>query len=231
MSGFRPLLSLVGMVALALGISAPAFASSVYTSYSIDSRYTIAAATCDSTGRCIGYGRLHGLNGPCSLLEGPATTHGDITRQQLYVLQTGSDSIPVVALKIYDKTVSTRPDDEYLRISLIRTIPLPSFRGGSKLTCAMAGNPTSLFLGVVGAGHAIQFDRKTLTGHTFGADPYLRSHFTSMVADQTGYVSVYFGGGAYASAYLFGPDGIVIDTGDPYSQVLLTNQNNGVSLK
>jgi len=230
MPGFRSVLSLVGLATLTLGISAPASASSVYTTYSVDSPYTIAAATCDSTGHCIGYGRLHGLNGACSLLEGPATTHGDITRQQLYVLQTGSDAIPVVALKIYNKTVSTRPSIEYLRISLIRTIPLPSFQGGSNLTCAMAANPTSLFLGIVGAGHAMQLDRKTFTGHTFGADQYLRPHFSSMVADATGYVSVYFGAGRYTSSFLFGPDGKIVDSSE-FGPNYLTNQSNGVSLK
>src|ERR1700761_3893289 len=104
MSGVRPVLSFAGMAVLILGISAPAFASGVYTTYQFNGPNTIDASTCGSTGTvqgCFTGASLNGLTGACAFLEGPATTNGNTTTQQLFVLQTGSDAAPVVALRIY----------------------------------------------------------------------------------------------------------------------------------
>jgi hypothetical protein len=146
-----------GVLAFALGCSAPAWGQ-VYTTYSFNGPNTIDAATCGSTAAsagCFGGASLNNLLGPCAMLEGAPSVSGQTTTQELYVLQTGSDASPVVALKVYTKKIVVQPQTAITTITLKRSVTIPSFHGGTKLTCAIAANPTSFFLGIVGAEHAV----------------------------------------------------------------------------
>jgi len=148
-----------GVLAFAFGASAPSSAAgAVYTTYSFNGPNAIDAETCGSTGTvqgCFPEASLTQLLGPCAILEGPPAVSGQTTTQDVYVLQTGSDAAPIVALKVFTKSVTVQPQTVTTTISLRRSVNILSFHGGTKLTCAMAANPTSIFLGITGAEHAV----------------------------------------------------------------------------
>ena len=224
-----------GVLAFLLCFPAPA-RSEVYTTYSFNGPSEIDASTCGSTGSVAGCfggagtGITH-LHGPCAMLESAPSVSGKITTQELYVLETGSDAAPAVALKVYTKKIIIQPDNVITRISLKRSVTILNLHGGAGRTCMIAANPTSLFLGIVGAENAVQINRKNFAGHRFGGDSPQPQPFTSMTANEAGYVSVYFGGGLLKSFYLFGPDGKNVSGGGAGTSVFIPNQTNGISLK
>jgi hypothetical protein len=233
---FNPVKLFACLVAVASGIAIPAFAGGgLYTTYTLNGSNTIDLSTCGSTGTeqgCFGGTSLIRLNGVCSLLAGPVTTQGDATRQPLYVLETGSDALPVVTLKIYSKVVKARPvmigpnpsTDVSTTATLVKSVNLLKLKGGTNVTCQMAANATSLFVGTSATTHALQVDKVKFTSRAFGGG---RLH--DITADEHGYVRANFEG-RNPNGYTFGPDGKELSLGGLANPVVIPNQTNGIPL-
>jgi hypothetical protein len=228
--------AIVCSVAVTFGISVPAFAdNSLNTTYTFNGPNAIDLMTCGSTSTsqgCFGGTTLTGLSGVCSLLVGPMTTNGNVTKQSLYLLQTGSDTAPVVTLKVYAKVITAKPvmvgPNRWTKVtttaSLTKAVKIPSLKGGSKATCNMAANANSIFAGTSATQHAIQLDKTKFTVRPFGGG---RLH--EITANEEGYVTVIFEGNS-PSQYTFGPDGKTAEMGGIANPVVMPNQTNGVSL-
>jgi len=235
MAGCGLLIRVVCLLGFVFGISVPAFAAgAAYSTYSFNGTHQIDVTNCGTTGTvhgCFGPGAsLNGLDGACSILEGPPTTKGNLTTQLIYVLQTGSDADPVVRLKVYKKNITIQPNNIVLAIALQRSVNILSLTGGSNLTCSMAANSTSIFLGTSTGTHAVQLNKKNFVGRPFGKS-LPPERLTGITASEEGYVTVYFGGKGGASFYLFGPNGQSVEFGGAGNPVFVPNQTNGVKLK
>jgi hypothetical protein len=227
----------VSSAAIALGISSPAFAgNSLYTTYTFNGPTQVDLATCGSTNTsqgCFGGASLVGLSGVCSLLTGPTTTNGNVATQRLYLLQTGSDVSPVVTLKVYNKTVSAQPvmvgpnpsTKVTTAVSLFRSVNIASLKGGSKATCSMVANASSIFISTSATQHVVQLDKKKFIGHPIGGGP-----LREMTADENGYVTLNFEG-RNPTQHIFGSDGKQVEFGGLANPLVVPNQTNGVPLE
>jgi hypothetical protein len=234
--GFNSFRSSICSAAIALGMTVPAFAgNSLYTTYTFNGPNAIDLMTCGSTNMsqgCFGGASLTGLSGVCSLLAGPATTSGHMTKQRLYLLQTGSDAAPVVTLEVYDKVVNAQPvmvgpnltTKVTTTVSLFRSVKIATLKGGSKATCSMAANNSSLFVGTSATQHAVELDKTKFAGHPFGG-----GHLHEITANEEGYVTAIFEGNN-PSQYTFGPDGKSTAVGGIANPVVIPNQTIGVPL-
>jgi hypothetical protein len=221
---------------VALGINVSAFAGGdLYTTYTLNGPNAIDLNTCGSTGTeqgCFGGTSLIRLNGVCSLLAGPVTTKGTVTRQPLYVLERGSDALPVVTLKVYSKVVRAQPvmvgPNPSTKVTttaiLLKSVDLLLLKGGTTATCHMAAKARSLFVGTSASIRAVQVDKTKFTSHAIGVG---RLH--DITADENGYVRVNFEG-RNPTGYTFGPDGKALSSGGMANPVVIPNQTNGIPL-
>ncbi len=218
--------------AIGLGLAAPAFAAStIVTTYGFNGSSEIGSSTCGAAGEgqsCYPGDSMTGLSGACSMLEGASTTAGGATTQELYILETGTEAAPVVRLNIYKKTVTIGAAIN-TNIVLRKSVIIRSLKGGSNLTCFMAANAGSIFLGTSSATHAVQFNRKTLVGQPFGQG-LPPGKLTAMSANEAGDVTVYFSSKNNQYFYVFGPDGKNVELGGASGNVFVPNRVSGLSL-
>ena len=141
------------------------------------------------------------------MLEGALDTHGGISRQPIYIMDSNAGGGTSVALDVYRKTVVTTKNTITTTFKLIKAASLP-LAGGSSTNCKAAANAAVIAAGTSTSTTAALINKTTLKVQNYGgfSPP---EDVSSITVDAAGYLSINFTNGFY----LLGPDGQSVGDG------------------
>jgi len=189
-----------------------------YTLFSGGGQTTVDWVVCGSTAEsegCYASGSLGPFVAVGAMLEGVASTKGNVVTRAIYVVDSGSASS--VKLYVYKKTDTVTAEYDTVVVTLARTIPLPSLTGGSTALVSMAANPTFLYIGTDQSSAAVEVRKSNLSITQVGD---FSVGVTSITSDQYGYITITQGDGFT----VLGPTGEGVEDGGGAQFLLGTTQ-------
>jgi hypothetical protein len=212
---------LTTILAFAAALSAHAQApaaldATLYTTYSLyNSDQTVDLIVCGSTQEsegCYGSASLGPFGKVGALLEGGASTKGDVVTRMIYIVDIGAGSGgDSVELYVYKKTDTITSSSDTVGVTLAHSISLPLV-GGSSATCSMAANPTALYIGTNQSPQGVSVKKSNLTVKQLpGYSPPI--NVTAITADAYGYVTVTQGSSGDTAFAVYAPTGGQVEDG------------------
>lgn len=190
-------LAACALLALCTALSAQTPAApdaTLFTTYSLFSgEQTLDWSVCGSTATsegCYAAGSLGPFGKIGAMIEGNPSVSGSTVTRMIYVVDIASGTSGTgVTLYAYKKTDTVSSSSDTVKVTLTKTINLPTLTGGSTATCSMAATPTLLFIGTNQTQQAV-YVKKSNFSITPVSVYIIGPPVTAITVDKYGYVTV-----------------------------------------
>ncbi len=124
------------------------------------------------------------------MIEGNPSVSGNTVTRMIYVVDTASGTSGTgVTLNAYKKTDTVSSTADTVKVTLVKSVNLPTLTGGITATCSMAATPTLLFIGTNLGQQAVYVKKSNFSVTPVGLY-IIGPPVTSITVDKYGYVTV-----------------------------------------
>jgi len=168
--------------------------ATLFTTYSLFSGeqtldWIVCGSTTGSSG-CYASGTLGPFGKIGAMIEGNPSVSGSTVTRMIYVVDTASGTSGTgVTLNAYKKTDTVSSTSDTVKVTLIKSVSLPTLTGGITATCSMAATPTLLFIGTNQGEQAVYVKKSNFSVTPVGLY-IIGPPVTSITVDKYGYVTV-----------------------------------------
>ena len=190
-------LAACALLALCTALSAQTPAApdaTLFTTYSLFSgEQTLDWSVCGSTTTsegCYAAGSLGPFGKIGAMIEGNPSVSGSTVTRMIYVVDIASGTSGTgVTLYAYKKTDTVSSSTDTVKVTLTKTVNLPTLVGGATAACSMAATPTLLFIGTNQTQQAVYVKKSNFSITPVGVY-IIGPPVTAITVDKYGYVTV-----------------------------------------
>jgi hypothetical protein len=155
--------------------------------------YMLVCGQLEQTSGCYGSPWLSGFESACALVEGRPSTHDNVVKRTIYVLDRRTTKGDPLQLFVYDRTDTITATYDTVNVTLAQQISL-AIPGAPTAKCALAANDRFVYAGSDKDKTAVSIAKDTLAVTKIGgfSPP---EHVRTITADTRGYVVVAFDDG------------------------------------